>query len=555
MMNAVGGTSLHYWAQSWRLNPWDFKVVSETTRRYGASRIPKGSTVEDWPFGLEELEPYYDKVEYEVGVSGQAGNINGKIDPRGNIFEGPRKRAYPMPPLRGDRVHSTRWRRPRARSAGIRSPVRRRSTRARTRTARRACITASATAAAATSTPRTRPRHDDPARRRRPDGSRSSRARTSRRSRSTTEGRATGVNYRHRRRRVLPAGEGRAARQLHLRERAAAAAVEVEGRIPNGLSNNHGQVGRHYFSHHRARAVTALFPFDLKSWYGLPAQGVAVDNWADDNFDHSGLDFIGGGNLWVYSDRRPIAAGGHEHVRPRADLGLGVESVHQGERRPLARLVPPEDDAAVRGQLPRPRSGREGSARLPGHPHHRGVQGQRAQDRRRSCRTRWSSGTGRRARSRFSARRSAARWAPRPTPTAARAWATTPRRTSSIAGASRTRSPNLGVLGASVMGTSGARNPTLTAQALAWRTAEYIVQELEVGRAIVRRDAVIWRDVTILCDSVVTPCGVLCRTTHGMRIAQAARSNRYGAKNVTIDRAPARQLHPDHHGGRDARLG
>jgi len=40
MMNAVGGTTLHYWGQSWRLNPWDFKVVSETTRRYGASRIP-----------------------------------------------------------------------------------------------------------------------------------------------------------------------------------------------------------------------------------------------------------------------------------------------------------------------------------------------------------------------------------------------------------------------------------------------------------------------------------------------------------------------------------
>ena len=54
--------------------------------------------------------------------------------------------------------------------------------------------------------------------------------------------------------------------------------------------------------------MTALFPFDLNNWYGLPAQGVAVDNWADDNFDHAGLDFIGGGNLWVYSDRRPIAA-------------------------------------------------------------------------------------------------------------------------------------------------------------------------------------------------------------------------------------------------------
>src|SRR5437870_9665541 len=43
MMNAVGGTALHYWAQSWRLNPWDFKVVSETKRRYTASRIPQGS--------------------------------------------------------------------------------------------------------------------------------------------------------------------------------------------------------------------------------------------------------------------------------------------------------------------------------------------------------------------------------------------------------------------------------------------------------------------------------------------------------------------------------
>ena len=65
------------------------------------SRIPKGSTVEDWPFGLEELEPYYDRVEREIGVSGKAGNVNGRIDRGGNIFEGARAREYPMPPLRG----------------------------------------------------------------------------------------------------------------------------------------------------------------------------------------------------------------------------------------------------------------------------------------------------------------------------------------------------------------------------------------------------------------------------------------------------------------------
>ena len=43
--------------------------------------------------------------------------------------------------------------------------------------------------------------------------------------------------------------------------------------------------------------------------------------------------------------------------------------------------------------------------------------------------------------------------------------------------------PNLGILGASVMGTSGAHNPTLTVQALAWRTAEYLVKNWKTSRA------------------------------------------------------------------------
>jgi choline dehydrogenase-like flavoprotein len=166
MQNAVGGTTLHYWAQSWRLNPWDFKVVSETKRRYGASRIPSGSTAEDWPFGLDELEPYYDKIEYEVGVSGQAGNINGR-----SIRAAIRSRASASAPIRCRRCaamsSSRRWRRPPARSAGLRSPVPPPSTRARTRTGQRACTTASAIAAAATWTPRIRPRSRRfPARRR-----------------------------------------------------------------------------------------------------------------------------------------------------------------------------------------------------------------------------------------------------------------------------------------------------------------------------------------------------------------------------------------------------
>src|ERR1700732_5394759 len=94
MMNAIGGTSIHYWAQSWRLKAWDFKTRSETLPRYGATAIPVGTTQED-------LAPFYDLVEDEVGVSGAAGNIGGKLTGSGNPFESPRAKEYPMPPLRG----------------------------------------------------------------------------------------------------------------------------------------------------------------------------------------------------------------------------------------------------------------------------------------------------------------------------------------------------------------------------------------------------------------------------------------------------------------------
>ena len=150
MMNAVGGTTLHYWAQSWRLNPWDFKVVSETTAPLRRVAPPEGLHGRGLAVRLEELEPYYDKVEYEIGVSGQAGNIKGTIDQRGNIFEGPRARDYPMPPLRG--TGFTDMMAGAARSLGwhpFPGPGGDHLARA-TRAAPAACTTASATAAAAT---------------------------------------------------------------------------------------------------------------------------------------------------------------------------------------------------------------------------------------------------------------------------------------------------------------------------------------------------------------------------------------------------------------------
>ncbi|HJV85738.1 MAG TPA: GMC family oxidoreductase [Noviherbaspirillum sp.] len=96
----VGGAGVHWNGQTWRFLPTDFKIRSHTEQRYGKKFIPDDMTIQDWGVTYEELEPYYDKFEYLCGISGQAGNIQGKIQAGGNPFEGARKRGYPNPPLK-----------------------------------------------------------------------------------------------------------------------------------------------------------------------------------------------------------------------------------------------------------------------------------------------------------------------------------------------------------------------------------------------------------------------------------------------------------------------
>src|SRR3954465_10566569 len=102
--NQAGGGTVHYGAVSWRFHEDDFRVRSQTIERYGAAAIPEDSSVIDWPVSYAELEPYYDKAEYDLGVSGKAGNLQGKKIEGGNVFEAPRKRDYPNPALHMDQV-------------------------------------------------------------------------------------------------------------------------------------------------------------------------------------------------------------------------------------------------------------------------------------------------------------------------------------------------------------------------------------------------------------------------------------------------------------------
>ena len=77
----VGGSSVHFTANFWRLRPIDFRERS-------LLGTMAGTGFADWPITYDELEPYYTKVDWEIGVSGAPG----PKDPR-------RSRDYPMPPL------------------------------------------------------------------------------------------------------------------------------------------------------------------------------------------------------------------------------------------------------------------------------------------------------------------------------------------------------------------------------------------------------------------------------------------------------------------------
>ncbi|MDP9338477.1 MAG: GMC family oxidoreductase [Acidobacteriota bacterium] len=80
---SVGGTSVHFTANFWRFHEIDF------IERSKVGAVP-GANLLDWPIQYADLEPYYTKVEWEIGVSGMAG---------ASPFDPPRSKPYPMPPL------------------------------------------------------------------------------------------------------------------------------------------------------------------------------------------------------------------------------------------------------------------------------------------------------------------------------------------------------------------------------------------------------------------------------------------------------------------------
>jgi gluconate 2-dehydrogenase alpha chain len=471
MMNAIGGTSIHYWAQSWRLKAWDFKARTEAIKRYGASAIPKGSTLEDWPIGYDDLEPHYELIEYEVGVSGKAGNLQGKIDPAGNIFEAPRQREYPMPPLRGSGFtdHMAEV----AKQLGwhpYRPPAAINSQEYHGRPGcayhgycnRGGCHISAKNSTAVTTIP----------------GALKTKNLTIfdrahiTRIVAGSDGRVTGVTYiKDDKEYFQPAKVVLVASYTY--ENSRLLLLSKSKAYPNGLSNNHGQVGRHYFAHYQG-GVSALFPYDINVWYGTPAQASAVDDWADDNYDHTGLGFIGGTTLQPHTEMHPIEAASMNTYGLAPGWGSKWKSfVRVNAARWVAAYLqtstfPYEDiyldlDPEVKDPLGDPvcrvtNAAKENESRAAEYGQKKmeewfraagAIQVNRAPAGPPGVSTHAYGGT---------------RMGDNPETNVVDRW-----------GFSH-EAPNLGVLGASVMGTSGARNPTQTAQALAWRTAEHLAK-------------------------------------------------------------------------------
>jgi len=95
----VGGAATHWNGQSFRWNDYNFALRTRLEQRYGRGAISDDMPLQDWGVAHDELEPSYDLFEKLFGVAGKAGNLRGVIQPGGNPFEAPRQNEFPQPPL------------------------------------------------------------------------------------------------------------------------------------------------------------------------------------------------------------------------------------------------------------------------------------------------------------------------------------------------------------------------------------------------------------------------------------------------------------------------
>ena len=465
MMNSVGGSMVHFPGLMIRFQPSNFRTRSAAVERYGEDALPADSTVADWPISYDELEPYYGLVEQAIGVGGEAG---------ASRFEGHRSTAYPLPALR--RSGWTELAAEGARSRGWHPYPSPAALNAEPFNGRPACtycgfcsMNGCYLGAKGSPDQNLIPWAEATGRLRVLSGARATRIETD------DAGRASGVRY-------LDGGVERfqAARVVLL-----ATFVYENTRLllrsagpdwPDGLSNRAGQVGRHYTAH-VTPVVWGAFPGrKLNAWNGAWGQATCIDDWNSDNFDHDGLGFVSGGMLTVPHELKPIMLASAPLPPSVPRWGSAWKRWLAGNGASLGYAVGQFDcltyehnvlelDPTVRDSLDEP------VIRIS---YELGENERRGHDFLRDRLHEW-----------FDAMGAGETWhGPGQAIEARHAYGGTRMGDDPVSSVVDRNGlshevPNLGVLGASTFPTAGGVNPTLTLQAVAWRTAAHLVENWE----------------------------------------------------------------------------
>ncbi|MDW0111471.1 GMC family oxidoreductase [Sporosarcina aquimarina] len=86
----LGGAGTHWNGMTYRFLPYDFQIKTETEKKYGKNKLSSDYLLQDWGITYDEMEPYFDKFEKTIGLSGEDTNP----------FWGKRSSGFPTPPMK-----------------------------------------------------------------------------------------------------------------------------------------------------------------------------------------------------------------------------------------------------------------------------------------------------------------------------------------------------------------------------------------------------------------------------------------------------------------------
>lgn len=270
----VGGGTRVYGAQAWRFHPLDFKMAST----YG---VPAGSSLADWPITYQDLEPFYERAEWEVGVAGDATQMT---------HLPAYKKPYPLPPMAVNRQGETLRRG--AQALGWHTFPLPLLINTVPYNGRAACIHCQHCVGFACPTDAKNGSQNTLVPRALATGRCDlvENAMVQRVETDAASGRVTGISY------FDAAGERQTARadvvvlSAGAIETARLLLASANDKEPSGLGNGHDQVGRHLQGHVYSGAV-GLFPEPVQDWVG-PGATTATCRWS-----HHNDGIVGGGML------------------------------------------------------------------------------------------------------------------------------------------------------------------------------------------------------------------------------------------------------------------